>query len=63
MVDVLNDPFKEVPLILLDEAYILRIQMKTLAAQTETTFPDQTHWIEQMQPKGEAWLNFLGWIP
>ena len=41
-VDVLDDPFKDVHLVQLDEADILRVLAETLAAHIEAVFPDQT---------------------
>lgn len=41
-VDVLNDPFMEVPLVQLKEAYILRVLTETLAAHIEAVFLDPT---------------------
>ena len=38
----MDDPFKEVHLIQLNEAYILGILTETLAAHVEAVFPDQT---------------------
>ena len=41
-VDVLDEPSKEVRLIQLNEADVLRILAETLAAHFEAVFPDQT---------------------
>lgn len=40
-VDVLNDPFTEVHLVQLNEAYILRVLTETLAAHVKAVLPDQ----------------------
>ena len=41
-VDVLDEPSKEVQLVQLNEAHVLRILAETLAAHIEAVFPDQT---------------------
>ena len=41
-VDVLDEPSKEVWLVQLNEADVLRILAETLAAHIEAVFPDQT---------------------
>ena len=41
-VDVLDEPSKEVWLVQLNEADVLRILAETLAAHIEVVFPDQT---------------------
>ena len=41
-VDVLDEPSKEVRLVQLNEANVLRILAETLAAHIEAVFPDQT---------------------
>ncbi|KAG5207836.1 hypothetical protein JEQ12_017600 [Ovis aries] len=40
--DVLDEPSKEVRLVQLNEADVLRILAETLAARIEAVFPDQT---------------------
>ena len=40
--DVLNDPFMDIHLVQLNEAYILRVLMETLAAHIEAVFSDLT---------------------
>lgn len=41
-VDVLDDPFKQVQLVQLNDADVLRILVETLAAHFEAVFLDQT---------------------
>ena len=52
-VDVLNDPFTEVHLVQLNEAYILRVLTETLAAHVKAVLPDQAVlvWVDAARTK------------
>ena len=62
-VDVLDEPSKEVWLVQLNEADVLRILAETLAAHMKAVFPDQTVPVEADPARARTLAEFSRMAP